>query len=97
MTDPQLVELRAANDQEVPWKGPINEYSVADAVAGEMACRLAEGDVAGARVLVEMLIKGVRDYLGGKVLNEKSIDWLATEVLGLSAQGPLVQTKKGGK
>ncbi len=54
MTDPLLVETRAANDKEVPWKGPINEFSIADAVAGEMACRLAEGDFAGARVLLEM-------------------------------------------
>ncbi len=56
MTDPLAVETRAANDKEVPWKGPLNEYSIADAAAGEMACRLAEGDLAGARVLVEMAI-----------------------------------------
>ena len=56
MTDPLVVETRAANDKEVPWKGPVNEYSIADAVAGETACRLAEGDLAGARVMVEMAI-----------------------------------------
>ncbi len=54
VTDPLLVETRAANEKEVPWKGPINEYSLADAVAGEMACRLTEGDFAGTRVLLEM-------------------------------------------
>jgi tetratricopeptide (TPR) repeat protein len=52
--DPLMMETRAANEKEVPWKGPVNEYSLADAVTGEMACRLAEGDFAGARVLLEM-------------------------------------------
>lgn len=45
-----------------------------------------------ARVLVDMLIKSVRDYMAGKALNERVIDELATKVLGLPAR-----TKKGGK
>ncbi len=56
LTDPLVVETRAANDKEVPWKGPVNEFSLADAVAGETSCRLVEGDLAGARVLVEMAL-----------------------------------------
>ncbi len=54
--DPEVVKLRAENDKEVPWKGPVNEYSTAEAVAGEAACRLREGDTAGARILLEMAL-----------------------------------------
>ena len=56
LSDPLTVETRAANDKEVPWKGPVNEFSVAEAVAGEAACRLAEGDFGGARVVLELCL-----------------------------------------
>ena len=51
LDDPEITALREANDKEVPWKGPVNEFFTAEAVAGELACRLAEGDNAGARIL----------------------------------------------
>ena len=54
LDDPALTALRAANLKEVPWQGPVNEYSTADAVYGEAQCRLREGDYAGARILLEM-------------------------------------------
>ena len=54
LDDAALVELRKANLKEVPWQGPANEYSVAEAVLGEAVCRLFEGDYAGARILYEM-------------------------------------------
>ncbi len=54
LNDAALTELRAANLKEVPWQGPVNEYSTADAVYGEAQCRLREGDYAGARILLEM-------------------------------------------
>lgn len=54
LDDAALVELRKANLKEVPWQGPVNEYSVAEAVLGEAVCRLFEGDYAGARILFEM-------------------------------------------
>jgi len=52
--DPDFVALRERNFMEVPRKGPVNEFSVAEAVAVEAELRLVEGDFAGARILLEM-------------------------------------------
>lgn len=54
--DPAVAALRQVNLKEVPWQGPANEYSTAEAVYGEARCRLHEGDYAGARVLLEMAL-----------------------------------------
>ncbi len=54
LDDPALTALRTTNLKEVPWQGPVNEYSTADAVYAEAQCRLREGDHAGARILLEM-------------------------------------------
>lgn len=56
LDDPELTALRKVNLKEVPWQGPVNEYSTADAVYGESRCRLLEGDYAGARILLEMAL-----------------------------------------
>lgn len=52
--DPDLAALRERNLKEVPWKGPVNEFSTAEAVAAEAELRVREGDYAGARILLEM-------------------------------------------
>ena len=52
--DPDLVALRERNAKEVPWKGPVNEFSTAEAVMAEAELRAREGDYAGARILLEM-------------------------------------------
>lgn len=52
--DPRIVELRTVLEKEVPRRPPVNDYSVASAVRGEAAARLKEGDLAGARALLEM-------------------------------------------
>lgn len=54
MDDEKVVALRAALAKEIPWRGPINEFSIASATRGEAACRLVEGDLGGARTLIEM-------------------------------------------
>lgn len=54
LDDPLLTEIRAINLKEVPWQGPVNDFSTAEAVFGEAKCRLTEGDYAGARILYEM-------------------------------------------
>ena len=56
LDDPEVAALRELNDKEVPWKGPVNDFFTAEAVAGELACRLAEGDNAGARILAEIAL-----------------------------------------
>jgi len=52
--DPQIVELRDALEKEIPWRGPISDFTVASAARGEIECRLREGDLGGARVLIEL-------------------------------------------
>lgn len=52
----EISALRKQNLKEVPWQGPVNEFSVAEAVIGEVRCRIEEGDLAGARVLIEMAL-----------------------------------------
>jgi tetratricopeptide (TPR) repeat protein len=54
LDDPRIVELRAALEKEIPWRGPINDFTVASAARGETECRLREGDLAGARLLIEL-------------------------------------------
>jgi len=56
LDDPLLAEQRAANLMELPWQGPINDYSVAAVAQGEIACRMKEGDLAGARIVAEMTL-----------------------------------------
>ncbi len=56
LDDAELIAVRAANLKEVPWQGPINEFSTADAAIGEATVRLHEGDYAGARILYEMAL-----------------------------------------
>lgn len=56
LDDPELKALRAQNDKQVPWKGPVNDFFTAEAVAGELFCRITEGDYAGARILGEMAL-----------------------------------------
>jgi tetratricopeptide (TPR) repeat protein len=54
--DHRVKTLREENRAEIPWQGPINEYATAEAVAGEIICRMAEGDYAGARILIDMVM-----------------------------------------
>lgn len=56
LDDADLAAIREANKKEVPWQGPVNEYSAAEAVFGEAKCRLFEGDYAGARILLDMAL-----------------------------------------
>lgn len=56
LSEPAVSTLRESNLKEVPWQGPINEFSVAEAVYGEGRCRAEEGDYAGARILLEMAL-----------------------------------------
>ncbi len=54
--DARVQEVREKNLLELPWRGPINEFTVAEVALGELACRLEEGDVAGARIVLEMAL-----------------------------------------
>lgn len=54
--DPVVVEVREANRKELPFNGPINEFSVAAVCMGEIACRLRERDYAGARIVIDMTL-----------------------------------------
>lgn len=54
LDDQELSGLREALSKEIPRRGPINDYSIASATRGEVACRLAEEDLGGARILIEM-------------------------------------------
>ena len=40
---PQVAALRERNLAELPWAGPVNEYSTAEVATAEAACRLREG------------------------------------------------------
>lgn len=50
----EVKALRAANKMELPWSGPISEYTTAAVAVAEMMCRMVEGDYAGARIAGEM-------------------------------------------
>ena len=87
LDDPEITALREMNDKEVPWKGPVNDFFTAEAVAGELACRLAEGDNAGARILAEMALPY---YEGSTYLSDfqRAVDvWLK---LAAALNRPLV-------
>lgn len=56
LDSPRLTELRSLLEKEMPWRGPIDDYTVAEVVLGESACRVKEGDWAGARAAVEMVL-----------------------------------------
>lgn len=53
--DERVDKLREANLLELPFRGPINDYSVAAVALGELACRVSEGDFAGQRLIIEMI------------------------------------------
>jgi tetratricopeptide (TPR) repeat protein len=52
--DPRIVELREALQKEIPFRPPINDFTIASATRGEIAARVKEGDLGGARTLIEM-------------------------------------------
>lgn len=54
--DPAVKEAREANLKELPWRGPVNEYTTGCVAIAELACRTAEGDYAGARIVAEMAL-----------------------------------------
>ena len=56
LDDADVKALREANLKELPWKGPLNEYTTAAVALAELNCRMAEGDYAGARIVGEMAL-----------------------------------------
>jgi len=86
LDDPEITALRGLNDKEVPWKGPVNDFFTAEAVAGELACRLAEGDNAGARILAEMALPY---YEGSTYLSDfqRAVDVYLKLAAALNRQG----------
>ena len=56
VSEPRLIEIREQAAKELPWRGPINEFSVASIAIGEAACRMREKDFAGARIVIEMVM-----------------------------------------
>lgn len=86
LDDPEITALREMNDKEVPWKGPVNDFFTAEAVAGELACRLAEGDNAGARILAEMALPY---YEGSTYLSDfqRAVDVYLKLAAALNRQG----------
>ncbi len=58
---PEVAAAREALKPEIPWQGPVSEYSTAEVLMGELDCRLAEGDIAGARILIEMVLPYYND------------------------------------
>ena len=59
--NPRVAELRLLAVNELPWSGAIEDFSLVAMAEGEAACRLAEGDLGGARQLFER----IRPYLAG--------------------------------
>jgi len=57
LADPRVAEMRAANLLELPWSGPVNEFTTGTVALAELACRMAEKDYAGARVVGEMAVE----------------------------------------
>jgi CHAT domain-containing protein/Tfp pilus assembly protein PilF len=55
LEDEQVAKLREVNLTELPFRGPVNDYSVAAVALGELACRVAENDFAGQRIIIEMI------------------------------------------
>lgn len=56
LDDPILVAVRERAAKEIPFSGPINDYSLCSILRGEIACRMKAGDHAGVRVLIEMTL-----------------------------------------
>jgi tetratricopeptide (TPR) repeat protein len=56
---PRVTELRKLALGELPWTGAIEEFSMVAIAEGEIACRVSEGDLGGARQLLER----IRSYL----------------------------------
>ena len=48
--------MREANLLELPFRGPINEYTTATVATAELACRMREGDYAGALKVQDRLV-----------------------------------------
>lgn len=86
LDDPAVVDLRAKVKRELPWQGPINDFSVASIAEGEAACRLKEGDYAGARIVYEMVLPYYAEsgYLSE---SEKGARYFATQAYIYHLQG----------
>lgn len=56
-TDSRVLEVRARNLRELPRSPIIDDYAIAAVADGEAAFRLADGDIAGARVLLENVLE----------------------------------------
>jgi CHAT domain-containing protein len=55
-SNPVLTQVREDNRKELPFSGPVTEFSVAAVCMGEIACRLSERDFAGARIVIETVL-----------------------------------------
>ncbi|MCC6143590.1 MAG: tetratricopeptide repeat protein, partial [Candidatus Hydrogenedentes bacterium] len=55
-TADEVQDVRARNQRELPRSGPIPDFSLSSVADGEIAYRLADGDLAGARILIEMVL-----------------------------------------
>jgi hypothetical protein len=55
-TAAEVQDVRNRNLRELPRSGPIPDFSLAAVADGEIAYRLAEDDLAGARILLEMVL-----------------------------------------
>lgn len=67
--NPRVKELRQLAANEIPWTGPIEEYPFAAIAVGELACRVAEGNLGGARQLLER----VRTYFAASPYLEDTL------------------------
>lgn len=76
---PRLIEVRDLASKELPWRGPINEFSVAAVALGEAACRMGEGDYAGARSVIEMVLPYLDEslFLEDTERHARLLSWLA--------------------
>lgn len=82
--------LREANLLELPWRGPVSDYTVAFVAVAELACRVKEGDHAGARIVAEMALPF---YAGSGFLldGEEAINIYLALAGAYTAQGHLDQ------
>jgi CHAT domain-containing protein/tetratricopeptide (TPR) repeat protein len=55
-TAAEVEEIRSRNLRELPRTGPIPDFSLAAVADGEIAYRLADNDLAGARIMIEMVL-----------------------------------------
>lgn len=79
MDNPRVSEVREKVAKELPWRGPINEFSIAAIALGEVTCRKAEGDLAGVRTVIEMLLPFLDEsmYLEDTERHARLLSWLA--------------------